>query len=177
MDSPHARRCAILLPLSQRPSRWPLHHALHAFLRIHDPEVLDDLESAALRLGDVHVHPEVMLAGHHFSWAARPLRDLCVIQCFDDVVLLQRAGLFDGSLPEPRTAVHARSCTASRELGAARMPQMRQRSHTPLLVDPRNSLSVRHASGGIETPRILIGERGCFSVIEGQALQTGGQRD
>src|SRR6478736_5085556 len=88
-------------PLSQRPSRWPLHHALHAFLRIHDPEVLDDLESAALRLGDVHVHPEVMLAGHHFSWAARPLRDLCVIQCFDDVVLLQRAGLFDGSLPEP----------------------------------------------------------------------------
>ena len=94
---------------------------MHAFLRIHDPEVLDDLESAALRLGDVHVHPEVMLAGHHFSWAARPLRDLCVIQCFDDVVLLQRAGLFDGSLPEPQTAVHARSGTASRELGAARI--------------------------------------------------------
>ncbi len=44
-----------------------------------------------------------------------------MIQCFDDVVLLQRAGLFDGSLPEPQTAVHARSGTARRELGAARI--------------------------------------------------------
>jgi hypothetical protein len=39
------------------------------------------------------------------------------------------------------------------------------------------SISGMEGASGIETPRILIGERGCFSVIEGHALQTGGQWD
>ena len=63
-------------------------YALYALLRIDEPEVLDDLEFAILCLGDVHVHSNVMLTRHHFSRAARPLRDLCVVQCSDNFVLL-----------------------------------------------------------------------------------------
>src|SRR5690242_2213909 len=63
-------------------------YALYALLRIDDPEVLDDLEFAILCLGDVHVHSNVMLTRHHLSRAARPLRDLCVVQSPDNFVLL-----------------------------------------------------------------------------------------
>ncbi len=62
--------------------------ALYALFRIDDPEVLCDLELAILRLGYVHVHSNMMLTGNHFSRAARPLRDFCVVQCFDNIILL-----------------------------------------------------------------------------------------
>src|SRR3954452_18644327 len=38
---------------------------LHALLRVDRAELLDDLELAVNRLGDVHVHPQVMLTGDH----------------------------------------------------------------------------------------------------------------
>ena len=63
-------------------------YALYALVRIDDPEVLDDLEFAILCLGDVHVHANVMLTRHHFSRAARTLRDLCVVQRPDNFVLV-----------------------------------------------------------------------------------------
>ena len=54
-------------------------HALHALLRIDDPQALDDLQITVARLGDVHVHSNMMLAGHHFRRTTRALGDLCVV--------------------------------------------------------------------------------------------------
>src|SRR3954470_4414739 len=47
------------------PSGGEDRHVDEAFLRIHRPEVLDDLEPAAACLADVHAHAHVVLAGHH----------------------------------------------------------------------------------------------------------------
>src|SRR5271169_3418709 len=35
----------------------------HRLVRVDGPQVLDDLETAVLRLGDVHIHADVVLAG------------------------------------------------------------------------------------------------------------------
>src|SRR5579863_334465 len=40
-------------------------------LGIDDPQAFDNLENTLVRLSNVHVHPNVMLTGHHFS---RPTR-------------------------------------------------------------------------------------------------------
>ena len=80
-------------------------YALHALLWINDPQALDNLEFTVLRLGNVDVHSNVMLTGHHFSWTTRPLSDLRMVECLDDIFLLERACLFHSSLPEPQTSV------------------------------------------------------------------------
>ena len=49
------------------------------FLWIDDPQALDNLEITVVCLGNVHVHSNVMLTGHHFSRTTRPLGDLCVV--------------------------------------------------------------------------------------------------
>ena len=43
------------------------------------PQALDNLEITVRRLGNVHVHSNVMLTGHHFSWTTRPRSDFCVV--------------------------------------------------------------------------------------------------
>jgi ABC-type ATPase involved in cell division len=48
-----------------------------AFLRLNVPEVLHHLERAAFRAGDVHVHPYVVLAGHHLGGAPAPAPTNC----------------------------------------------------------------------------------------------------
>ena len=47
--------------------------AYHALLWINPPQALYNLENTVLRLGNVHVHSNVMLTRHHFSWTTRPL--------------------------------------------------------------------------------------------------------
>ena len=69
-------------------NRGPLLRALHALLWFHLPEVLDDFELAAPRLSDIHVHSDVMLSGHHLSRTAGTQRDLRVVQCLDELVLV-----------------------------------------------------------------------------------------
>jgi len=63
-------------------------------------QILDDLERATLGLGDVHVHPNVMLAGHHLGRTARALGDLGVVER-----LMSVPGSFDmkNTPPTPRT--------------------------------------------------------------------------
>lgn len=76
---------------AQRAKPWNpgrLLHSLHTLLRIHGPQVLDDFEFHALHLGDIHVQPDVMLTGHHFSRPPWPLCDLRVVQCFDHIILV-----------------------------------------------------------------------------------------
>ena len=80
------------------------------------PRLFDDLETAVLCLGDVHVHADVVLAGNHFRRTARALGDPCVIERRDDVLLAQRAGLVHGRLPELHPPVEARAGAAAREL-------------------------------------------------------------
>src|SRR3954470_7437962 len=87
-----------------------------ALLRIDRPEALDDLETAAARTGDVHVHAHVVLAWDHRGRAARALRDLRVIQGRDHVCLLERAGLLHGGGPKPQPAVEARAPAPAGEL-------------------------------------------------------------
>ena len=84
-----------------------LPNALHALLWIDRPQALDNLEVTVARLGNVHVHANVMLTGHHFSRTTRSFSDLCVVQCLDDIFLLQRARLFHRSLPELQASVQA----------------------------------------------------------------------
>jgi hypothetical protein len=38
----------------------------HRLVRVDGPQVLDDLETAVHRLGDVHIHADVVLAGNPF---------------------------------------------------------------------------------------------------------------
>ena len=54
-------------------------YTLHALLWINDPQAFDNPEITVVRLGNVHVHPNVMLTGHHFRWTTRPRSDLCVL--------------------------------------------------------------------------------------------------
>src|SRR6202522_2737313 len=68
-------------------------------LRVNDSQAFDNPEMAVVGLGDIHVHANVMLTGHHFSGTARPLGDLGMVERLDHVVLLERAGLFHGGLP------------------------------------------------------------------------------
>src|ERR1700677_906964 len=69
------------------------------FLWIDDAQAFINSEMAVVGLGDVHVHANVMLTGHHFSGTGRPLGDLGMVERLDHVVLLERAGLFHGGLP------------------------------------------------------------------------------
>ena len=48
---------------------------------------------AVVGLGDIHVHADVMLTGHHFSGTARPFGDLGMVERLDHVGLLERARL------------------------------------------------------------------------------------
>src|SRR5262249_6340379 len=57
------------------------------FLRIDHPEILGDLEMTIAGLADVHVHANMMLAGHHLGRPARALGDLGVFERGDDVIL------------------------------------------------------------------------------------------
>jgi hypothetical protein len=54
-------------------------NTLHALLGINDSQALDNLEITVVCLSNVHVHSNVMLTGHHFSWTTRSLSDLCVV--------------------------------------------------------------------------------------------------
>src|SRR3954451_7729554 len=92
------------------------------FLGVDRSEVLDHLEGAGLRLRDVHVQPEVMLARHHLGGTARAVGDAGVVQRCHDVLLLQGPCFVDGRLPELQPAVHAGAGTAGREHRAAREP-------------------------------------------------------
>ena len=65
-----------------------------------------------------------MLAGHHFGRTARPFGDPRVVERRDDRVLLQRAGLLDGRLPEPQPAVQPRTRAAGGELRVARIERV-----------------------------------------------------
>src|SRR5829696_503859 len=98
-----------------------LPHPLLALLRINSPQALDDLEGTVACPGDVHVHADVMLAGHHFRPAARPFGDPRVVERLDDGILLRGARLLHGSLPQPQSPVQARARTATGELRAARI--------------------------------------------------------
>jgi len=69
-----------------------------ALLRVDVAEVLHHLERAALRAGDVHVHPYVVFTGDHLGGASRTLDDSGMIERHDDVVLVERPGLGDGGL-------------------------------------------------------------------------------
>src|SRR5438105_2454807 len=91
----------------------------HRLVRVDGPQALDDLETAVLRLGDIHVHADVVLAGNHFRWTARPLGDPCVIKRSDDVLLAQRAGLGHGRRPELHPTVEAGAGAAARKLLSA----------------------------------------------------------
>ena len=98
--------------------------ALNALLGIDVPEALHDLEPSAPRLGDVHVHPHVVLAGSHLGRAARTFEDAGMIQRRDDPVLLQRARLVDRRLPQLQATVEARAGTPGRELRGARIERV-----------------------------------------------------
>jgi hypothetical protein len=84
-----------------------LPNALHAFLWIDRPQTLDNLEVTVPSLGNVHVHSHVMLTGYHVSRTTRACSDLCVVQCPDDIFLLQRTRLFHRSLPKLQASVQA----------------------------------------------------------------------
>src|ERR1700732_323221 len=88
----------------------------HRLVRVDGPQVLDDLETAVLRLSDVHVHAGVVLAGDHFRRPARPLGAPSVIEPRDAVLLAQRAGLVHGRRPELHPSVEAGAGAAAREL-------------------------------------------------------------
>ena len=79
------------------------------------PRLFDDLEPAAARLRDVHVHAQVVLAGHHGRRPARAVGDLRVVEGGDHVVLAERAGLGHRAGPEPQPAVEARARAAAGE--------------------------------------------------------------
>src|SRR5690349_17216042 len=75
---------------SGRDDRCGRHERL---LRVDLPEAGHDVEAAASRLGDVHVHAHVVLAARHGRGSPGPLDDLRVIECRDHVLLYQRACL------------------------------------------------------------------------------------
>src|SRR5476649_172769 len=85
-----------------------------ALLRIDDPQVLDDLEVAVSRLGDVHVHPNVVLAGHHLGRTVGSVGDRCVIERLYDIVLVECPCLGDGGRPQLEPSVHPRARAAGR---------------------------------------------------------------
>ena len=89
------------MPADQIPSRRGVQPigTSHSFGSMW-PRFFDHLERAALGLGDVHVHPHVVLARHHLGRAPGALRDAGVVERRDDVVLVQRPGLVDRRLPE-----------------------------------------------------------------------------
>ena len=95
-----------------------------ALLRIDGAEALDDLEMAVARLGDVHVHAHVVLAGHDGGGAPGALVDRRVIQSRDHVVLHERARFHHGSRPQAQPAVQARARATARELRVARIERV-----------------------------------------------------
>src|SRR6266702_1331531 len=89
------------------------------FFRIDGAQLFDDLEPAARRLGDVHVHADVMLPRHHFRRAAGALRDLRMVERRYHLVPVDGARLAHRSLPELHAAVETGAGTAGGELRAA----------------------------------------------------------
>ena len=55
----------------------------HGLVGVDDPQALDDPDRAVADLGDVHVHPHVVLAGDHLRRAAGADGDLGVVQGAD----------------------------------------------------------------------------------------------
>ena len=49
---------------------------------------------------DVHVHPHVVLPGHHLGGPSRALLDPGVVESLDHVLLAEGPGLVDGGFPE-----------------------------------------------------------------------------
>ena len=113
---PDIVRIARIAVRVRSPGLLELHGRHHALVRVDGAEALDDLEAAVGDLGDVHVHANMMLAGHHLGRAARAFGDPGMVERRDDVVLPQRAGLFHGGLPELHAAVEARARAAAGEL-------------------------------------------------------------
>src|SRR5919201_3797895 len=87
-----------------------------AFLWIDRAEVLDDLEAATASLCDVHVQPQVVLAGHHRRGSTGAFGDLGMVEGGDHVVLVERARFRHGGGPEPQPAVQPGAGTATGEL-------------------------------------------------------------
>src|ERR1700691_4661530 len=115
------RSAAFSIPLARSAHAGKLYRTRdNRFLRVNDAQALNDPEMAVVGLGDVRVHANVMLTGHHFSRTARPLGDLGMVKRLDHVVLLERASLFHGGLPELYAAIEAGARTAGGELGVAR---------------------------------------------------------
>ncbi len=97
-----------------------------AFLRVDVAQVLDHRERAALRPGDVHVHPHVVLTrapsrpGRRGPAAIRAWSSAAI-----DVVLVERPGLGDRGLPQLERPVRPRARAARREHRAARVAARR----------------------------------------------------
>src|SRR3954470_4818979 len=95
-----------------------------ALLRVDRPELLDDLEPAVARPRDVHVHAQVVLAGHDGRRPAGARVDLGVVQRRDHVLLTQGARLGRRRGPEPQAAVQARASAAAGEPRVARIQRV-----------------------------------------------------
>src|ERR1700691_2700947 len=67
------RSAAFSIPLARSAHAGKLYRTRNnRFLRVNDAQALNDPEMAVVGLGDVRVHANVMLTGHHFSRTARP---------------------------------------------------------------------------------------------------------
>src|SRR5437868_10860001 len=97
----HSRRAGLAatrcLSAPLRPRRSGAREA--AFLWIDGAQAFDRPEPAVFSLTDVHVHPEVVLPWHHLSRTTWPVGDARVVECCEDVVLVERPGLLDRRLP------------------------------------------------------------------------------
>src|SRR5262245_29172666 len=82
-----------------------LPYPLGALLWIDSAQLLDDFEMTVPGLGYVHVHSNVMLTGNHFGATTWPLCYPGMVQCFDNLFLLQRTGLSHSSFPEFKTSI------------------------------------------------------------------------
>ena len=99
--------------LLARLPRGNVSSAHDALVGLDDAQVLDNFENAVAGLGDVQVHPGVMLTGHHGSRTTRPRSNLCVVERLDDGFLIQRACLFHRSLPELESSTQEFMTTAA----------------------------------------------------------------
>ena len=75
--------------------------ALHALLRINNPQALNNLEITDVCLGNVHIYSNVMLTGHHFSLSTRPQEMAWLIRMSASLALMlanDSVDLFDREL-------------------------------------------------------------------------------
>jgi len=89
------------------------------FFRIDDAQIFDDPEFAPTRLANIHVHPRVMLARHHFGRTTWTLRDPGVIERFDDGGLIEGARFSHGCFPKLHPAIKPRAGAPGSEQRAA----------------------------------------------------------